>query len=82
MDPTVFPTPDEFRPERWLNNDPKLDQYMCSFSKGSRSCIGIQYVLVLSFTLGFISFHLPHDLNCTPSPNAIRSHTCQFVPLF
>ncbi|KAL8964535.1 MAG: hypothetical protein Q9197_006889 [Variospora fuerteventurae] len=41
MDPSIFPTPGEFRPERWLNNDPKLDQYMCSFSKGSRSCIGI-----------------------------------------
>ncbi|KAI4145298.1 MAG: hypothetical protein LQ341_002430 [Variospora aurantia] len=51
MDPTVFPTPDEFRPERWLNNDPKLDQYMCSFSKGSRSCIGIHLAYcVLYFT--------------------------------
>ena len=34
-----FPKPDEFRPERWLE-DPTLDKYLLSFSKGSRMCLG------------------------------------------
>lgn len=44
MNSTVFPSPHEFRPERWLDGDPKLDQYMCSFSRGTRGCIGMKYV--------------------------------------
>ena len=45
MNPSVFPSPDEFQPERWLDGDPRLDQHMCSFSRGSRICIGKKYVL-------------------------------------
>ena len=44
MNPSVFPSPDEFRPERWLDGDPRLDKHMCSFSRGSRICIGKKYV--------------------------------------
>jgi cytochrome P450 len=36
----IFPNSYEFRPERWIKN-PGLDRYLVSFSKGSRSCIGI-----------------------------------------
>ncbi|RDW71072.1 hypothetical protein BP6252_07635 [Coleophoma cylindrospora] len=39
-DPTTFPDPTEFRPERWLENS-RLDRYIAPFSKGSRQCIGI-----------------------------------------
>jgi len=37
---SIFPSPQEFRPERWLNN-PSLSCYLFSFSKGSRHCVGI-----------------------------------------
>jgi len=37
---SIFPSPQEFRPERWLNN-PSLNRYLFSFSKGSRQCVGI-----------------------------------------
>jgi cytochrome P450 len=40
QDPTIFPSPLSFIPERWLEN-PRLDKYMLSFSKGTRQCIGI-----------------------------------------
>lgn len=31
----------EFRPDRWIGPQSKgLDQYFCTFSKGSRMCIG------------------------------------------
>ncbi|OGM48078.1 hypothetical protein ABOM_002892 [Aspergillus bombycis] len=38
--PQLFPQPDEFRPERWLDN-PRLDRYLVPFSKGARQCLGI-----------------------------------------
>lgn len=44
---SVFPEPNAFRPERWLNS-PKgpdgvrpLSNYLVSFSRGSRACIGL-----------------------------------------
>lgn len=42
MNRDIFPSPEEFRPERWLDGDPKLEQYLVSFSRGSRACIGIK----------------------------------------
>ncbi|KAH9177359.1 cytochrome P450 [Lactarius sanguifluus] len=40
--PTVFPDPDAFIPERWLGEDAKaLEASLVSFSKGPRSCIGM-----------------------------------------
>lgn len=39
-DESIFPDPTAFRPERWIDN-PRLDRYLVSFSKGSRQCLGI-----------------------------------------
>jgi cytochrome P450 len=43
-DPIIFPSPFTFDPERWLC-DPETyrlrDKSMLSFSRGSRSCIGM-----------------------------------------
>jgi len=41
--PRIFPEPREFRPDRWLQEDSKerLDRYLAPFTKGTRSCIGI-----------------------------------------
>lgn len=39
-DEAIFPDSHTFRPERWLEN-PQLEKYLVSFSKGSRQCIGI-----------------------------------------
>lgn len=48
FNPTIFPEPKSFIPERWI--DPKerrrLEKYMQPFGKGSRACIGQQYVEV------------------------------------
>ncbi|MCJ1268629.1 hypothetical protein MMC22_008517 [Lobaria immixta] len=38
--PDIFSEPYEFRPERWLEN-PKLDRYLLTFSKGTRMCLGM-----------------------------------------
>jgi cytochrome P450 len=45
-DASIFPEPDKFIPERWLNEDgtarKELEGYLLSFSKGSRQCLGIK----------------------------------------
>ncbi|EWZ00175.1 hypothetical protein FOYG_00064 [Fusarium oxysporum NRRL 32931] len=43
----------EFNPDRWLTSDAKgLDQYLCSFSKGTRMCLG-QNVATVELTIAF-----------------------------
>lgn len=38
---TIFPDPQAFRPERWLENGKKLERYLVTFNRGTRSCLGI-----------------------------------------
>ncbi|MCJ1465918.1 hypothetical protein MMC07_004537 [Pseudocyphellaria aurata] len=38
--PKIFSEPEEFRPDRWLEN-PKIGRYMLTFSRGTRGCMGI-----------------------------------------
>ncbi|RDW94968.1 trichodiene oxygenase [Coleophoma crateriformis] len=39
-DESIFQEARKFRPERWLEN-PGLDRYLLTFSKGSRQCLGM-----------------------------------------
>ncbi|KAJ5776433.1 uncharacterized protein N7511_001444 [Penicillium nucicola] len=41
LDPTLFADPHEFYPDRWVENGNELSQFMFSFSKGSRQCLGM-----------------------------------------
>lgn len=45
QDETIFPNAASFVPERWVEN-PRLDRYLVSFSKGSRQCLGINLAYV------------------------------------
>lgn len=52
INPVYFPDPLNFVPERWLN-DPKgsdglhpLGNYMVSFSRGARNCVGMTLALM------------------------------------
>lgn len=41
LNPKLFPEPDVFRPERWLEPGAEhLQKYLVNFSKGSRICLG------------------------------------------
>jgi cytochrome P450 len=46
-DPSIFPNPLVFVPDRWLREDGTynvtMEQHLMSFSKGQRSCIGVKY---------------------------------------
>lgn len=41
-DPRIFPEPEVFKPERWLEpGAERKDKYLVNFSKGTRQCLGI-----------------------------------------
>jgi cytochrome P450 len=40
MNQSIFPNPESFIPERWINR-PNLERYFVPFGKGSRSCLGV-----------------------------------------
>ena len=41
-DPTVFPDPEKFDPDRWLHPTPQMQEAFMPFGAGARICIGIQ----------------------------------------
>lgn len=41
-DPTVFPYPEKFVPDRWLHPTPQMQEAFMPFGAGARICIGIQ----------------------------------------
>ncbi|KAK1220238.1 hypothetical protein PQX77_017003 [Marasmius sp. AFHP31] len=42
MDPSIFPRPEKFMPERWISSNARdLEKHLLAFSKGPRMCIGI-----------------------------------------
>jgi len=40
LHPRAFSAPHRFLPERWIEN-PRLDRYLLSFSRGTRICLGL-----------------------------------------
>ena len=55
LDPNLFPNAMTYDPHRWLEAEKigkrgDLEKYYYPFGKGSRNCIGIQYVL--TFLIG------------------------------
>jgi cytochrome P450 len=42
--PDIFPDPDTFDPDRWLDpvTSKRLEKYLVSFSRGSTQCVGMQ----------------------------------------
>lgn len=59
----IFSDPDKFIPERWIK-DPSLDNWLVSFSRGPRSCLGINLAwmeLRLALASAFRRFDLHAD---------------------
>jgi cytochrome P450 len=52
-DPLLFPSPSEFKPERWLEAEIslKLERYLISFGRGARSCVGVNLAYVELYTI-------------------------------
>lgn len=46
---SIFPNSHEYIPQRWIDN-PRLDQLLVSFSKGTRQCVGINLAYAELYT--------------------------------
>ncbi|KAM3475568.1 hypothetical protein MY5147_003668 [Beauveria neobassiana] len=65
-DPSIFPSPEKFMPERWLKNVTlEMQHSLVPFSKGSRHCLGmhlayceINFILAALFRPGGAEFSL------------------------
>ncbi|KAF2651874.1 cytochrome P450 monooxygenase-like protein [Lophiostoma macrostomum CBS 122681] len=66
----IFPEPDIFKPERWLNN-PSLDNYLVAFSRGPRMCLGINLAWC-ELRLGFAHVYRKFDMTLhDPVPDSL-----------
>lgn len=63
--PSIFPEPHEFRPERWLEADTQnLRDYCIPFSVGPRACIGrnivyLESLIIIATLIHRYDFELP-----------------------
>lgn len=60
-DETLYPEPLKFNPDRWMNPEArkKLDRVYAPFSRGTRICLGMQYVEnILSFVTLSVAVYL------------------------
>jgi cytochrome P450 len=83
-DPTIFPEPETFRPERWMNRDAdggRLERYLVPFSKGSRGCLGINLAQVeMYLTLAVLFRTFDFELFETDESDVALAHEF-FVPI-
>ena len=50
LDPSYFPEPSKFLPERWLSNNPdlaRMERVFIPYGRGTRVCLGQKYVILL-----------------------------------
>ncbi|KAJ5950556.1 Cytochrome P450 E-class group I [Penicillium vulpinum] len=73
MDPTIFPEPDKFDPDRWIRGGEELERYSVPFGKGSRRCIGMSVAYMeLYAVLAYIFSHFELELADDESRNGIQ----------
>ncbi|RAL01237.1 cytochrome P450 [Aspergillus ibericus CBS 121593] len=65
-DPEIFPDPEEYRPERWLDDEARkrMEPYFIPFSTGARGCLGrnisyLEQTVVLASVVHRYEFALP-----------------------
>jgi cytochrome P450 len=83
-DPSLFPEPQIFKPERWMGEDEdrmRLERYLVPFSKGSRACLGINLAQVeMYLTLATLFRRFDFELFETDSSDVELAHEF-FVPV-
>ncbi|EKG22337.1 Cytochrome P450 [Macrophomina phaseolina MS6] len=75
-DPSIFgPEPDEFRPERWLDeeNKHKMHRFFFAFGGGSRTCIG-RNIAMLEISKVLPTLFLHFDIKFTNAHDHPKEH--------
>ncbi|KAJ5697372.1 hypothetical protein N7488_011056 [Penicillium malachiteum] len=86
MDPTLFPEPEKFDPERWTRAADKgehLSRFIVAFTKGSKQCLGMnlayaEIYMTLAHIVRRFEFR-PHET--TPENLAVRRSMGVGVPM-
>ncbi|KAI2015657.1 hypothetical protein LOY97_005520 [Ophidiomyces ophidiicola] len=74
MNPKIFPDPQQFIPERWVN-DPNLERYFVPFGKGSRQCMGINLAMAeLYIAIAMVFTRFSFELYDTTHSDVIMEH--------
>ncbi|KAL1708595.1 cytochrome P450 [Schizophyllum commune] len=82
LDPEIFSNPETFDPERWLKEDSStLDHHLVAFSKGQRSCTGINLAWCELYMI-FASLFRRLDLELVDSSPASMEYSAHFVAVF
>ncbi|KAH2404276.1 hypothetical protein KXV44_006304 [Aspergillus fumigatus] len=83
MDPTIFPDPTRFHPERWMlaaGREEGLSKFLVTFSRGNRGCIGMNLAYAeLYNTLAAVVRRFDLELNQT-TPENIRFVRDKLLP--
>ncbi|KAF9893154.1 hypothetical protein FE257_012566 [Aspergillus nanangensis] len=73
MDPSIFPDPHAFEPERWMRaavKGERLDRYLVNFGRGSRICLGMNLAYAeLYLVLSMLVRRYDWELYETPKKN-------------
>ena len=81
-DPSIFPDPDRFKPERWLGPDGKrLEKFLIPFNKGPRQCIGMELAkaeILACVAMVFSQFEM--ELVDTEYLRDIKTKRDHFIP--
>ncbi|KAL0066650.1 hypothetical protein AAF712_006253 [Marasmius tenuissimus] len=82
MNPSVFPSPERFIPERWISSNARdLEKHLFAFSKGPRMCIGINLAWCeLYLIMGNVFRKLEMEIHDTTSKDLEFGD--YFVPIF
>ncbi|KAK1220243.1 hypothetical protein PQX77_017008 [Marasmius sp. AFHP31] len=82
MNPSVFPSPERFMPERWSgSNAQDLEKHLLAFSKGPRICIGINLAWCeLYLIMGNVFRKLKMEIHDTTAKDLEFGD--YFVPIF
>ncbi|KAH8433185.1 uncharacterized protein LDX57_010818 [Aspergillus melleus] len=63
-DKAIFPSPLEFRPERWMDEGKRLEKYLIPFNRGPRMCLGSNLARAeLFLILGAVFRHFNFDVS-------------------
>ena len=81
QNPSIFPSPRTFNPDRWVNNS-GLKRYLVSFNKGSRQCLGMNLAYAeLYLGIAYVVWRFPEMELVDTTLDDVETVADYFMPL-